>query len=135
MLAPRRSALDACAAALDEAGGAAAWAARLAAQAGDDEWLARAHANLTAGCPATAAIVVEQLRRAATLDAPSILRMEFDIAVHCARLGDFREGVRALLIDKDRQPRWRHDDLAAVPAEHVAMHFETAVSPHPLADL
>ncbi len=34
--------------------------------------------------------------------------------------GDFLEGVRAQIIDKDRQPKWRHDSLAALPENEIA---------------
>jgi enoyl-CoA hydratase len=34
--------------------------------------------------------------------------------------GDFIEGIRAAIIDKDRAPKWRHDGPLAVPAVDVA---------------
>lgn len=34
--------------------------------------------------------------------------------------GDFLEGVRAQIIDKDRNPHWRHADLAAVTRQEIA---------------
>lgn len=51
--------------------------------------------------------------------------------------GDFCEGVRAHLVDKDRKPRWAPMSLVEVRAEQVR-HFLT--SPwkkwtHPLAEL
>ena len=33
--------------------------------------------------------------------------------------GDFLEGIRAQPIDKDRNPRWRHDSLADVTQSEV----------------
>ena len=33
--------------------------------------------------------------------------------------GDFLEGIRAQVIDKDRTPSWRHDGLDAVQPEEV----------------
>jgi enoyl-CoA hydratase len=37
---------------------------------------------------------------------------------------DFREGVRALLRDKDGRPRWEPSALAAVTEADVAGYFE-----------
>jgi len=37
-----------------------------------------------------------------------------------ALLGDFLEGVRAAIIDKDKTPVWRHTALDAVPPSEVA---------------
>ena len=37
--------------------------------------------------------------------------------------GDLIEGVRALLIDKDKTPRWNPPTLQALDAEHVASFF------------
>lgn len=48
---------------------------------------------------------------------PKSIRQMFEIenmvAVHCVIQGDFKEGVRALLIDKDKNPQWRYtlDDM------------------------
>lgn len=37
---------------------------------------------------------------------------------------EFFEGVRALLVDKDRKPVWKHARVADVTAEEVAWFFE-----------
>ena len=37
--------------------------------------------------------------------------------------GDFVEGVRALLVDKDNAPAWRHASLEDVPADEVDRVF------------
>jgi NADPH-dependent glutamate synthase beta subunit-like oxidoreductase len=34
--------------------------------------------------------------------------------------GDFLEGIRALIIDKDKAPRWRHARIEDVTADEVA---------------
>jgi enoyl-CoA hydratase len=34
--------------------------------------------------------------------------------------GDFIEGIRAAIIDKDRNPRWRHESAEAVPGMEVS---------------
>ena len=36
---------------------------------------------------------------------------------------DFREGIRAQVVDKDRNPRWKPATLAEVTAEDVAAYF------------
>ncbi|RRH74803.1 enoyl-CoA hydratase/isomerase family protein [Falsigemmobacter faecalis] len=48
------------------------------------------------------------------------LRQEFRWTWRSMDEGDFIEGVRAQLIDKDRKPVWKHASAAAVTAEDVA---------------
>lgn len=38
--------------------------------------------------------------------------------------GDFEEGVRALLIDKDQKPKWKHESIEKVPERDVAQFFD-----------
>jgi enoyl-CoA hydratase/carnithine racemase len=109
--------------------------ARLNRLAGRDEWLDRGLATLRSGCPTSIGIVYEQLRRVAGMALADTFRMELCIATHCARNPDFAEGVRALIIDKDNQPRWRFGTLAALPDDYVQGHFVMPWSRHPLATL
>lgn len=57
--------------------------------------------------------------RAPGCDIRDALRAEYRVAHRIMQQGDFLEGVRAQIIDKDRQPRWRLalDDISA---DHVA---------------
>lgn len=42
---------------------------------------------------------------------------------HCFAHGDTMEGIRALVIDKDRAPRWRHRSVAEGHREEVEAFF------------
>ena len=105
--------------------------AALETLAGKGDWFDRALATLRGGCPTTVGIVCEQLRRAPSLDLADCFRMEMVIASRCARFGDFAEGVRALIVDKDGAPKWRSDGAH----DHVLAHFEPPWEVNPLADL
>ncbi len=109
--------------------------ARIDSLKGQDKWLDRAIATMHRGCPTTLGIIAEQLRRVRELDLVGCFKMEHNIASHCARNPDFREGVRALIIDKDMAPQWRYKSLEEIPQEYVLSHFETPFDSHPLADL
>lgn len=109
--------------------------ARIDSLKGEDEWLNRAIATMHRGCPTTLGIIAEQLRRLSELDLVGCFKMEHNIASHCARNPDFREGVRALIIDKDMAPQWRYKTLEDTPEEYVLSHFETPFNTHPLEGL
>lgn len=100
-----------------------------------DPWIQRAQKTLRGGCPVTALLVWEQIRRAKHLSLADVFRLELVIAVQCLRHPDFAEGVRALLIDKDGAPTWQHPDIASVPLAYLDEFFAAPFAPHPLADL
>ncbi|SFU30978.1 enoyl-CoA hydratase/isomerase family protein [Halomonas korlensis] len=81
----------------------------------EDRWLAANRARLEAGCPLSAHLVWRMLERHAHTSLAEAFRDELNLSVQCCRLGDFAEGVRALLVEKDKAPRWSHVDADSVP--------------------
>ena len=104
---------------------------------GDDKWLAGAAKTLASGCPVTVHIIYEQLRRALHMSLREAFQMELILSANCMIYGNFAEGVRALLVDKDRQPKFNPATFAEVTPEFVEKHFQPpwGDKPHPLADL
>ena len=59
----------------------------------------------------------------------------FVLATNIVRHPEFAEGVRALLIDKDRNPAWQYRSSREVPAEVLDSFFTAPWDSNPLADL
>ena len=112
-------------------------APRLAALAQDaDPWLAQAGATFAKGSPTSAALGLELQRRCRHLSLADAFRLELQASVGCCAHPDFAEGVRALLIDKDKSPRWQPASLAEVTPAWIDAHLRPRFDgPHPLADL
>ena len=112
-------------------------APRLAALATDaDPWLANAGAAFAKGSPTSALLAFEMQRRVRHLSLADAFRLEYQASVGCCMHGDFPEGVRALLVDKDKSPRWHPPTLAEVDAVRIEAHLAPRFTgPHPLADL
>ncbi|WP_069383597.1 enoyl-CoA hydratase/isomerase family protein [Halomonas caseinilytica] len=103
----------------------------------DDAWLAANRGRLETGCPLTAHLVWRMLERHRHGSLADAFRDELALSVQCCHRGDLAEGVRALLIDKDKQPRWSHRDVASVPEAEVQalMRSPWDDEHHPLRDL
>ena len=57
------------------------------------------------------AATIELIHRVRGLDdIVSALGMEYRFTYRAAEQGDFIEGIRAMVIDKDKSPKWRHSD-------------------------
>lgn len=107
-------------------------------QACGDPWLQRAAATHRAGSPGSARLCFELLRRVRLLSLADAFRQEYIVSLHCGAEGDFREGIRALLIDKDKTPKWNPATLADATPAWVERFFKRpwpARQEHPLADL
>ncbi len=61
-------------------------------------------------------------------DIAHALDLEFRFTSRAMEHGDFLEGIRAAVIDKDRAPRWRHDGWQAVRGGDV-LKFSYPVAP------
>lgn len=107
----------------------------LALSPGDDEFMHKSLKSLQHGCPLSAHLVMEQCRRGQQMSLADCFKMELVMSCICGVVGEFQEGVRALLIDKDKQPKWQYTHVNAVPDEVVARFFHSPFSHHPLATL
>jgi enoyl-CoA hydratase len=80
---------------------------------------------IDAKSPIALAVTLEALRRASALPSlEAVLAQEFRVSRHSAASHDFAEGIRAQLIDKDRNPQWQPPTHEAVSVDAVAEFFE-----------
>ncbi|CBW75496.1 3-hydroxyisobutyryl-CoA hydrolase (EC 3.1.2.4) [Mycetohabitans rhizoxinica HKI 454] len=100
-------------------------------------WLGATLDALTAYSPTMLNVTRQALLRGRHMTLAECLRMELAIATQAIDKGDFCEGVRAHLIDKDKRPRWAPATLAEVCEERVAAMLCSPwrADVHPLADL
>src|SRR5690606_37579616 len=89
-----------------------------------EPWLQKAAATYSAGSPGSARLSWELLERAKLGSLADAFRQEYIASLHCGVQGDLQEGIRALLIDKDRQPRWKPANLQDASAAWVERFFE-----------
>lgn len=88
-----------------------------------DEWALSARETLSRNAPLSMACAVELIHRARLRDRmDEALRNEYRFGFRIVEMGDFQEGIRAAIIDRDKSPKWRHDaPEAATPGEVSAM--------------
>lgn len=86
-------------------------------------WAGAVHAELSQCAPMSLAVTLEHLRRVGEEDLRDTLSRDYRLACRFLAAADFVEGVRAMLVDKDRQPLRRPADLAAIAPTDVAAYF------------
>ena len=116
-LAVHRDTIDRCFAAESVEGVLAAL------EAEGDDWAASIRATLLACSPTSLKVTFRQIRDGAALAFDDAMVIEYRLSQACVAGHDFLEGVRAAVIDKDRQPKWRPAGLADVDETAVAAHF------------
>lgn len=74
--------------------------------------------------PLAMSVTLEMLRRGRHMSLEDCFAMEMHLDRQWFAHGDLLEGVRALLIDKDQQPRWRPANLALLERKQIEQFFE-----------
>jgi enoyl-CoA hydratase len=74
--------------------------------------------------PVSVSVALEAVRRAAKLDTlEDVLRQEYRTSRGSLRSHDLVEGIRAQVIDKDRNPKWSPASLAEVTRADIEAYF------------
>lgn len=76
----------------------------------EGSWAETIRIAMATASPLSLIVTDELLLAGAKDDLRGCLAREYAVATHVIQCADFDEGVRALLVDKDRSPRWSHRD-------------------------
>ncbi|TMW63856.1 hypothetical protein Poli38472_002797 [Pythium oligandrum] len=87
------------------------------------DWAKQTLATLKAMSPLSLKVTLEQMRQGAVKNCAECFQMEYRIATRMMENPDFFEGVRAVIVDKDKSPKWRHKDITQVSQEEVTRYF------------
>lgn len=87
------------------------------------DWAAETLRVIDSRSPLSLSVTLEMLRRGRTLSLADCFAMELKLDRQWFDGGDIIEGVRALIVDKDKNPRWNPPSLEQVTPERVAAFF------------
>ena len=101
------------------------------------EWAHASAKLMRSRSPTMLSVTLRQLQRGARMSLADCFRMELGMAAHSFEQGDFLEGVRAVLIDKDNAPRWQPGCIEEVTDAMIEAFFRErwTSAAHPLATL
>jgi hypothetical protein len=85
------------------------------------EWIADALKRMSKNSPLAMAGTLRMIQFGKSLNLSQCFAMELALASHWMKIGDFVEGIRALIIDKDNAPKWRFDRAQLSPAQLNAL--------------
>lgn len=98
-------------------------AARLNALQSDDAWLQNAAKAFAKGAPSSAAISFALWQRVPRMSLAEVFRLEYWASLGFCAHHDFAEGIRAVLVDKDRNPQWQPATLAEITPAFIEDHL------------
>ncbi|MEO1323355.1 MAG: enoyl-CoA hydratase/isomerase family protein [Pseudomonadota bacterium] len=96
-----------------------------ALEADGSDWALKQVKTITSKSPETVKVALRQMREGGRCETfEDNMRMEYRIGWRKVQSPDFIEGVRAVIIDKDHDPKWSPATLEAVSDADVARYFE-----------
>ncbi|HTN64865.1 MAG TPA: enoyl-CoA hydratase/isomerase family protein [Burkholderiaceae bacterium] len=101
------------------------------------EWAQKTLKTMQTRSPLMMNVTRRQLLHGRRLDLADCFRMELGLVHHCFEDGDFIEGVRALIVDKDNAPQWQRAPSAQAAQQALDRFFTSPweSQQHPLAAL
>ena len=88
------------------------------------EWAKKTADTLDQRSPLALAVTLELLRRGRKLSLPECFAMELHLDRQWFEHGDIVEGVRALLVDKDKNPQWNPPSISKLDPKRVEAFFK-----------
>lgn len=88
----------------------------------DSEWAKNTIATLESMSPLSLKVTLEQMRQGAVKNCAECFQMEYRVASRMMENPDFFEGVRSVIVDKDRSPKWAFKDVSQISRDEV-LHF------------
>ena len=101
----------------------------------EDDWYRKGKQSLQNGSPTSAHLIWLQCENSLKLNLKEVFLFELNLAVQITRKGDFKEGVRALIVDKDNNPKWKFNSIEKVSQDWINQHTEPAWETNPLENL
>lgn len=98
----------------------------------DSDWHRETMAILQQKAPLSLKVTLAQMQKAEPMSMADCIKMDYCLVGHFMRDHDFYEGVRALLVDKDKSPHWQPKQLSLVTNAMVADYFECGQPELPL---
>lgn len=92
--------------------------------ADESDWARSTLALLHTRSPLSLCVTCARMKWAGMQDFDPLIELDYVIARHFMRGDEFFEGVRAMLIDKDKTPKWQPANVAEVSETAVSRHFE-----------
>ena len=101
------------------------------------DWAQQTAKLMRSRSPTMLFATLRQLKRGKDMSLAACFRMELSMTQQCFEQGDFMEGVRALIVDKDNAPKWRPSRIDDVTDDMIDGFFRSrwAGAAHPLATL
>lgn len=93
------------------------------------EWAQKQAKNIRRKSPLAMSVTFEAIRRGAKMNFKEVMTQELDLSLGFLRTQDFYEGIRAQLIDKDRNPQWSHEGVSKVTESQVQRVFRKSAKP------
>lgn len=89
-----------------------------------DQWALAIYQNLQQKAPLSLKVTLAQIEKAKFSSMAECIKTDYRLVRQFMRDPDFYEGIRALLVDKDKSPSWQPASLALVSEAKVADYFE-----------
>lgn len=90
----------------------------------DNKWLQQAQKKMQNGSPLSCVLIYQQLKRSQKHTLSQCFESELNLSLRCCQEKEFSEGVRALLVDKDKAPQWRYKNINDVDNKIIEWFFE-----------
>ncbi len=76
--------------------------------------------------PMSLKVTLKALQQGQLLNFDDCMQMESSMMMHFLQSHDFFEGIRAVVIDKDKNPNWQPNDLENISVAEVSRYFENS---------